>query len=379
MLELNDRMDARQIAEQTRAALAETFASPSFQSRVLKARLDGAQRERLATAVMEAMAIIKRGPHRADEAIRVDAGEMGYLSRELLYKLRGVKEVKYAEMKGRQLVPVSNEVNAGAETYSYEYFDRTGAAKLGSSYEGRAPRADVKVGEVTGKVDVIRQAYGWTVQDLRAAAFAGRSLPTARGMACRAAMEFGIDENIANGCVNTSIKGLINSSTVPVYTSDGASSSNTLSGMTGDWANATAAEIVEDINLLIGAVRLATLEVHMLEKQVDIALPTAAYGAIATKAYSDLLPETVLAVVLKMNPFVRSITSWSRLTGAGVSSRDRALFYTRDPMNLEAQIPLEIMQHPPEPVALEFLVEMEARVAGTSIYYPLSAAYLDGV
>lgn len=378
MLDLNDRMDARQIAEHTRAVLAETFASPSFQTRVIRARLDGAARERLADRVMEAMAIIKRGPHR-DDAIRIDAGESGYLSRELLQKLRGVKEVKYAELKGRQLVPVSNEVNAGAEQYSYEIFDRTGAAKLGSSYEGRAPRADIKVAEVLGKVDVIRMAFGWNVQDLRAAAFSGRSLPTSRGMACRAAMEFGVDENIANGILNTPLKGLINNASVPVYTSDGNSGSNTLTGMTGDWATATAAEIVEDINLLIGAVRVATLEIHMQEKQVDIALPTAAFNAIASKAYSDLLPETVLAVVLKMNPWVRSITSWARLTGAGVSSRDRAIFYTKDPMNLEAQIPLEIMQHPPEPVALEFLVEMESRVAGVSVYYPKSAAYLDGV
>ena len=372
------KMDARQLAEYTRAALKEAFASSRFQSRVINSRLDGAAQERLANLVMDAMAIIKRGPHK-DEEIRVDAGETGYLSRELLAKLRAPKYVKYAALKGRQLCPISNEVDPGAETYKYDVYDRTGKAKLGSNYEGRAPRVDAKVSEVIGKIDVVRGAFGWSQQDLRAAAFSGRSLPTIRGMAARMALELGIDENLANGVANTAITGLINNASIPVYSIDGASGSTTLSGMTGTWSAATSAEMIADINLLIGAVRVATLEVEMQEGSVDLVLPTAAFNAIATTPFSDLLPESIMNVVLRTNPWLRSITSWNRLNGAGVSSRDRALFYTKDPMNLEGQIPLEITQYPPEAEALEFLVELEARVAGVSVYYPKSAAYLDGV
>lgn len=385
MLDLQERMDGRQIAEYTQAALREYW-SPTRQVRVLGRRVDGSQRDRLVHRVMDAMAKIKRGPRRG-EAVRVDvdalqrgdAGEMGYLSRELLYKLRGVKEVRYATLKGRQIVPISHEVPPGAETHSYEIFDRTGRPKIGSSYEGRAPRADVKVSEVIGKIDVVRAAYGWNVQDLRAAAFGGRSLPIARGMACRAAMEWGVDENLAKGVVNTDLKGMINNTDIPVYSSDGAGGSTTLSGMTGTWKNATGAQIITDCNLLIAARRKATLEVEFDGKSLDLVLPTDAFNAISTIPYSTISPEPTVDVLLRTSPWVRSVTSWYRLNAAGVSSRDRALFYSRDPMNLEGQIPLDIMQHPPEADALEFLVEMESRVAGVDVYYPLSASYLDGV
>jgi hypothetical protein len=104
-----------------------------------------------------------------------------------------------------------------------------------------------------------------------------------------------------------------------------------------------------------------------------------AYHAIASPLYSDYLPRTLTSIALETAPWVRSISSWEKLNGAGVGSRDRAIFYTRDSMNLEGQIPLEPMQHPVEPVALEFIVEMEARVGGVSVYFPYSAAYLDGV
>lgn len=384
---LNERMDARQIAEYTRAALRESMASSRF-TRIVGVRLDGSKKDRLAHCVMDAMAKIKRGPGQnesvrvdIDELLRSDTGETGYLSRELLYKLRGVKEVRYAALKGRQLAPVSNEVPPGAETHSYEVFDRTGRPKIGSSYEGRAPRADVKVSEVIGKIDAIRMSYGWNVQDLRAAAFSGRSLPIARGMACRMAMEWGVDENIAKGVTNTALTGIVNNSDITVYSSDGNSGSTTLTGMTGSWGNGTttAAQMIADVNLLIAAVRVATKEVEMDGKSVDLVLATKPYNALATTPYSTVSPESALSVLLRTNPWVRSVTSWYRLTAAGVSSRDRALFYTRDPMNLQAQIPLDIMQHPPEAEALEFLVEMESRVAGTDVYYPASAAYLDGV
>lgn len=374
-----EKMTPQQAAEYTRAALAESVRSTGF-VRVIGQRLDAIEQSRLVGAMLTAMATIKRGPHR-NETVRIDAGEMGYLPRELLYKLKSIKEVKYAEMKGRQLVPISNEVPAGAETHSYEVFDRTGRAKVGSNYEGRAPRADVKVAEVMGKIDVVRMAYGWTVQDLRAAAFSGRSLPVARGMACRAAMEFGIDENLANGVVNTALKGLTNNAEIPIYSSDTTGGATTLTGFTGAWSNGTTTglQMIADCNLLIATVRVATKEVEMNGKNVDLVLPTAAYNAIATTPYSTLQPEPTLSVLLRTSPWIRSVSSWYRLTGIGVSSRNRALFYTRDAGNLEGQIPLEIMQHPPEQVALEFLVEMEARIAGVDVYYPASAAYLDGV
>jgi hypothetical protein len=369
--------------ELQRAALREAYGTAKF-AKFIGKRLDAASVDRLVRASMDAFEVVHERSDERDhfDAIerlaRLDAGETGLLTRELLAKLRGEKNVKYAEMKGRQLVPISNEVDAGAELYAYDVWDRTGAAKLGSTYEGRAPRVDVKLSEVSGRIEVIRGSYGWNVQDLRNAAFSGRSLPTQRGMAARMAMEFGVDKNLATGC--GTLKGLVNNSNIPVYSSDTTGGATDLTGFTGGWATlATASDILTEIGLLISAVRVATKEVEMEGKTVDIVLPTSAYNAIASRPFSTTIARTVLDVVLETSPWVRSVSSWQKLNGAGVGSRDRAIFYTRDAMNLEGQIPLEPMSHPVEPVALEFLVEMEARVGGVSVYYPYSAAYLDGV
>jgi hypothetical protein len=369
--------------ELQRAALREAYGTAKF-AKFIGKRLDAASVDRLVRASMDAFEVVHERSDERDhlDAIkhlaRLDAGETGMLTRELLAKLRGEKNVKYAEMKGRQLVPISNEVDAGAELYAYDVWDRTGAAKLGSTYEGRAPRVDVKLSEVSGRIEVIRGSYGWNVQDLRNAAFSGRSLPTQRGMAARMAMEFGVDKNLATGC--GALKGLVNNSNIPVYSSDTTGGATDLTGFTGGWATlATASDILTEIGLLISAVRVATKEVEMEGKTVDLVLPTSAYNAIASRPFSTTVARSVLSVLLETSPWVRSVSSWQKLNGAGVGSRDRAIFYTRDAMNLEGQIPLEPMSHPVEPVALEFLVEMEARVGGVSVYYPYSAAYLDGV
>lgn len=366
--------------EMTAAALSEAYASAKFAQFIGK-RVDTSARSRLVRATMDAFEVItERSDERdhLDALKRVDTGETGYLSRELQQKLRATKEVKYAEMKGRQLAPISNEVDPGAELFYYEIFDRTGNAKLGSSYEGRAPRADVKISEASGKIEVIRASFGWNVQDLRNAAFSGRSLPTMRGMAARMAMEFGIDKNLATGC--GALEGLTNNSDVPIYSSDTTGGATDLTGFVGGWATLSDAEdIIAEIGLLVSAVRVATKEVEMNGKTVDIVLPTSAFNAIASRPFSTTIPRTVLDVLIDTSPWIRSVTSWQKLNGVGVGARDRAIFYTKDAMNLEGQIPLEPMAHPVEPVALEFLVEMEARAAGVSFYFPLSAAYLDGV
>ena len=366
--------------ERQRAALGEAYATAKFASFIGK-RLDAGARDSLVRATMTAFEVINE---RSDErehlelAKRLDTGETGVLTRELLAKLRGEKEVRYAALKGRQFVPISNEVDAGAEWYGYDVLNREGNAKLGSTYEGRAPRVDVKLSEVTGKIEVIRASFGWNVQDLRNAAFSGRALPTQRGMACKMAMEYAIDKNLATGC--GSLKGLVNNANVPVYSSDTTGGATDLTGFAGSWATILAAsDILTEIGLLISAVRVATKEVEMEGKTVDLVLPTSAYNAIASRPFSTTIPRTVLDVALETSPWIRSISSWQKCNAAGVGGRDRAIFYTRDAMNLEGQIPLEPMQHPVEPVALEFLVEMEARAAGVSVYFPYSAAYLDGV
>jgi hypothetical protein len=317
-----------------------------------------------------------------ERGLRADAASTAMLERDLLYKIAQPKEVMYAANKARGFVPISTEIDPGAETWAYQVYDYSGEAKVGSSYQGRSPRASVMLDEVVNKIKPVRNSFGWTVQDLRRAAFSGRPLPTMEGDAARRIMENAIDEIIALG-VNSQIKGFLNHSSVTVYSHDGNSSSTSLAsdGFSALFTSATTAQtMLAAFHGLIAYHRNAVKDMEWDGKVVSLILPPKTFVHAATKPYGTAEnSEPALSVLLRTSPFIREVGFWHRLNSIGVSSRNRAVFYVNDASKVQAPIPLDVMAHPTEQVALEFLVELEARVAGTEFYYPGSAAYMDGM
>ena len=126
-------------------------------------------------------------------SVNLDANETIFFARELEYVKAKTFEVKYIRLKATQLIPVSTEAGSGAETITYQVQDAVGVAKIIANYADDLPRVDVIGKEVSTPIRGIGDSFGYSIQDIRAAQFAGKPLVQRKANAARKAIDTLID------------------------------------------------------------------------------------------------------------------------------------------------------------------------------------------
>lgn len=303
---------------------------------------------------------------------RLDAAENVFFARELEQVRARTYDVKYAELKGRMLVPVDNSVDPGAENITYSQFDRFGVAKIIANYGTDFPRANVKGRQFTQPIKSLGSSYGYSVQEIRASKFANKPLEQREANAARMMIEEKIDSIAAVGDSANSLQGLLGVTNAGSYTiPDGAAGSPL-------WSQKTALEILKDLNGMAHSIVTATLEV---EKPDTIVLPIAQFTDIATRPMFEVggSDVTILKFFLMNSPYIKQVVPWDKCRAAGTSSTDRAVCYRRDADALVLVIPQEFEQFPPEMQGMLTKVACHARCGGLQVFYPLSIAYADGI
>lgn len=295
----------------------------------------------------------------------LDAAESVFFLRELEHIKAKTYDKIYPELMARRLIPVSNEAGPGAEAITYRVFDSVGVAKLVADYATDLPKADAYGKEVTSPVRSLGVAYGYSLQEIRAARQANRPLTDKKASAARRAFEQALDDIAALGDEESGLKGLLNHPNVPVAT------------LAAPWESKTPAEIVADISQQVGAIRDLTNGVE--SGPFTILLPDKQYTQIATTQNSSASDVTILEFVLKSNPWVAEIAPWWRCKGAGAGGSDRMVIYTRNPDKLTLEIPQDFEQLPVQEKSLYYEVPCHGRIGGVIWYYPLSARYVDGI
>jgi len=296
--------------------------------------------------------------------LNLDAGESLFFNRELEYVLTRAQEVTYPELRARLFIPVSNEAGPGAESITYYQFDKVGMAKIIADYASDLPRADVKGQKFTSPVESLGISFGYSMQEVRAAALAQRPLTTMKADAARRAHEQLVDEIGAFGDATTGLTGFLNNANVPAG-----------SATTGSWSTATADQILEDMNEAVTSIINTT---RASEAPDTMGLPVAAYTLVNQRRIPDT-NTTILRFFLENNAWIRNIDHWYRLDTAGAGSTARMVVYRRDPSKLELQIPQEFETMPVQERGLSFEVPTHSRVGGVTFYKPLSAVYRDGL
>ena len=190
---------------------------------------------------------------RLPEAVvaRFDANETAFLERQLEDIQSETFDVLYPTLKARQLIPVRNDANRGARFITYRQFDRLGMAKIMANEGDDIPYVDVIANEFTVPVRELAAAYKWTLNDLEAAIMTGNQLDARRAQAARDAVERKLDDIGAFGDQITGLGGLLNNSNVPLVAPD-----------TGNWAAATAEQVLQDMHKLANSIPILTNEVH---------------------------------------------------------------------------------------------------------------------
>lgn len=298
---------------------------------------------------------------------RLDARETAALTRQLEMVKSKTYDIQYPGLKARQFIPVSSEANTGANAITYRQWDQYGMAKVISNFADDLPRVDVSVKEFTTPVQSIGDAYGFSIQELRAAAMSGSQLDTKRASAARRAFEACVDEIAAFGVPDAGLTGFLNHANVGSTSPD-----------TGTWTGATTpANILRDMNKLVQAVIIQTKQVWTPD---TLLLPTAAFALISQTFMSADNNMTILRAFLANNPYIKNVDQWVKLDLADAEGDGpRMVCYARNPEVVELEIPQEFEQFPPQWRNLEAVIPCHGRIGGTVIRYPLAMEYMDGI
>lgn len=304
---------------------------------------------------------------------KMDAGESAFFSRQLEHIRPGLFEVKYSELKAMSFLPVNTSIHPGAEEYTYRWFDMVGKAELSSDYSSRGPRADVLGNEASSKIRGIKASYGYSIQEARAAMMAQLPLDMRKARAARTAIAQKIDDILLMGDGTSTYLGLYG-----LFKLSGTTTYTTTTGDAGEteFEDKTPDEIITDLHGLVHKVVTDTKEV---ERPDSMILPLSTLNYLATTRMGDGSDQTILNFFKATSPYIRNIDSSTKLETAGATSSKRIVAYAKSPDKLEAILPIEFEQLPPEQEGYEVITQCAARLGGVVPYFPKSIVYADGV
>ena len=299
--------------------------------------------------------------------IRLD--EVGvYFARELETILERSLEVEYADIKYSSLIPVSSEVNPGADSFTVRIFDKQGSMKVISDKAKDLPRADILRKELTYPVRSIGGSFAYTVQETRAAAMVpGMNLEQRRANAVRRAYEETVQAIAYYGDAPSGMKGFFNNDQVDKIVPD-------------KWFDLATISTDEMLQLLNEAPTRILTNSGGKESPNTMLVPYNVYRIISTTPRSSTSDTTVMEFFLRTNPLITAIEPINELEAAkssGSLSKDRIMIYDRNPDKLQLQIPVPLEFMPPLREDLEFTVAAHARIGGLALYYPKSVMVLE--
>lgn len=302
-----------------------------------------------------------------------------FFARELDYVKSQSYDVEYPELTALKLFPVSSEVDPGAETVTYYSYDKVGLAKIISNYATDLPRADVKGKPTTAIIKSLGDSYGYSIQEMRASAMAGKSLDTRKAEAARYQIDY-LNNKIAwCGDKETGLHGVLSpENDIPLYVPATGAKGST------KWVDKTEDEILADITGMLTQMARTTKKV---EKADTLALPAEAYIVLQNRRIEGTA-SNVLSYIQENIKDIANIVSCPELDPDSVDTNPYAaetdgqgvlLLFKNDARKLTIENPLPFMQYPVQTQGLEMVVPCEARTAGAMIYYPMSLLIAPGI
>ena len=303
----------------------------------------------------------------------LDAAQTVFFARQLEEIDAQVYDVKYAKLEAFELLPVKT-LHPGVESYTYRQFDGAAVAKMTSDYSSGSPRADVKGLEFTSRVRGIRNSYGYSVQEIRAAQRENLPLENMRAAVARRGINEAINKRALMGDSEHGIYGLFALPNAAKYTVP-KNAGNTSSYA---WADKTAAEILNDMFGIVDSIPTATKEVEHAKR---LLLPYAELRRISRMKIDSVSPITVLQFFQDNRPGieVRGALYLDTAATENVVGGGMMVAYDPDRTVVELLLPVAFESFPPERKGLEWVVENHARMGSVVNRYPLAVCYGHGI
>jgi hypothetical protein len=318
-------------------------------------------------------------------------GNTGFFQRELEAVKSKSYDVLKAPLKGMQLVPVDSTENAGAETITYTQFDMTGIAKVISNYADDLPRADISGKEFTARIKSIGDSYGYSIQDIRAAAMAGKGLQQRKADAALRMQQEKWNRILFYGDAEYSLQGWLTNQNITRVVATETDGYDTAWFDSDGIAQKTPQQIYDDMCNVVDKVVELTNERHRPNRLV---MPLKHRNYIARTNMGNGTDTTILKFFVENNLYINSendVIAANELTeaqlaangvsgsGAGELEGNVMIAYEASPDNLWFEMPVPFEDFPPQERNLEFVVNCHSRVGGVIIPYPLSMAIMEAI
>lgn len=303
-------------------------------------------------------------------AIRMDAGEAMFFSRQLDYVKSRTYDRLYPALAGLRMVPITSDVPSNAETFSYRAWDKVGMAKLIANYSQDLPRVDVLARETTVKLRDIGDSYGYNIREIRAAQYANVAIDAKRAEAARRGIELKLNQLALTGDANVGLVGMLNHPNIGTVT------------VTGGWATATSDQILADLNAMYNGVITQSNNIHqpntlVLPPVLRSILFQRYVGSTAVTTIGQFFMGQMSSSLGGANFAIETAVELSAAfspTGANM-----AVVYERSEDNMSLEVPERFEQHPAQQRVLEWVVPCTARVGGFVLYRPLSILTASGL
>lgn len=299
-----------------------------------------------------------------------DANLIGFFEKQLEQVLANTYDVLYPALKGTTLVPVDTSVNTGAESFAFYTYDQVGMSKIISDYSDDLPAVDITGEKNVRPIRSIGNSFRYSIQEIRAAQFAGLPLEQRRANASRQSTEQKINKIVWAGDADYDLYGFLTHPNIPVgdVPNDGT-------GGNTEWVTKTPVQILRDMEEAITEIIDNTKGVHMPNTLI---IPIAQYSYIKRTPYSTLTTDSILTVFKTNNPEIT--LDWvNELKGAGSVGKDVMIAYENNIDRIAFHIPQAYETFPPQANNLKIKIPTHARVGGFVAYYPLSANIKEGI
>lgn len=299
---------------------------------------------------------------------RLDANETALHARSLTQVMARPFFVKYPEIKWRTFFTPNTEINTGAKAHSYMLYDQIGQADFIDDMGDEVPNADVVGTETIAKIYSIGDSFSYSLQDMRAAQFAGIQLDSMKGVIARQMIERKLDSLAAVGDARYNMTGLANDANIIAVTKGSQASGTT-------WATATPSEILADVNSLYTAVVSGSNGAHTPN---SLLLGATGFGRLSTTRLDTFNMVTILRYLQNSLPWLKRIDFWQPLSTAGASSKERILLGEFSDQNCQPVVPQDYEQLPPQLVNFRTKIFSHVRWGGNNPRFPKAFAYMDG-
>lgn len=305
----------------------------------------------------------------------LDADEGIFFEKELEALKSRTYDVKYPMLMARQLFPLDSTADTGAATVTYQSWDAVGMARLIVSYATDLPNVEVTAKETTRKIYGEGIAFGFSIQDLRAARYAGKPLEQRKADAARRQL-MQLENTLAfDGDAATDIPSFI--------TNPNFNQVTPVDGLSNDtkWSTKTPAEIIKDVSAMTAAIRDIS---NGVEAPNTLLLPESQYTILSTTPRAEGTDTTILDFILSSNAWITTIIPVYNLKGkapvsASYDSEDVAVLFDKNPEKLWLETPQDFEMFAAQEKGLMFEIPCHMRTAGVIVAYPKSIATLYGI